>query len=181
MSDDDEYIERMREVVKNLDSPKWKAKYENELETVEESHELLAQTYYEVIQGVIIGTLLLLIFLVLVDVALYFHALIYGLTINIWGTMFMIYPSLRGRYMIAGISENVDRNAIRRIETRRVVFTLSGFSLLAFGFVLQILAHQSLRGSELITQNWLSGTLPEWSVILFIFIGFVSVFWYYGK
>lgn len=181
MADDDKYREQMREVVKSLDSPKWKAKYGDELKTVEESHELLARTYYEILQGVIVGTLLLLIFLVLVDLALYFHASIYGLTINIWGTMFMIYPSFRGRYMIAGISEGVDREAIRRIETRRVVFTLAGFTLLAFGFVLQILAHQSVKGDELLTQNSLGGTLPEWSAVLFIFMGFVTVFWYYGK
>lgn len=83
--------------------------------------------------------------------------------------------------MIAGISEGVDREAIRRIETRRVVFTLAGFTLLAFGFVLQILAHQSVKGDELLTQNSLGGTLPEWSAVLFIFMGFVTVFWYYGK
>jgi hypothetical protein len=181
MSDEEEYVERMKKVVKSLDNPKWRERYGDELETVEESHDLLAQTYYEVIKGVIVGTLILLSFLVLVDVALYFQSSIYGLTINIWGTMFMIYPSLRGRYMIAGISEGVDREAIRRIETRRVVFTLSGFTLLAFGFVLQILSHQSVSGDELFTQNYLKTYLPEWTTLIFLFLGFVIVFKYYSN
>jgi len=154
----------LKSVLDRLDESSWKEKYESDLDTVEESHNLLAVRYYEVTNSAVKGLVILLTCLIIIDLLVEMNSLVYGLTVNLWGSIFLIYPSFRGKYMISSISESVDEQAIREIEVNRMVFTNIGFFLLILGFLLQIIAHQ-VFSYGFITTNILSIYLSEWTVV----------------
>lgn len=164
-------MERMKSALTSLDDPQLKRVYGDELETVDKAHQRLAEAYYEVLSGALVGTIGIILMLVVFDLLIYIDAVLYGLTINIWASLFILYPSLRGRYMVAAISENVETEAIRKMETRRGVFTLVGWFLMAVGFGLQVFARQSIDG-QFLALDILESYLPEWSLIPYLIIVF---------
>lgn len=164
-------IERMKKVVEWMDDAHFKNEYGDELESIEESHQLLAEAYFEVLTGALVTTLGIFALLLLYDTLMHLDSIIYGLTINAWAALFILYPSLRGRYMVAGISENIDRAAIRRIEIRRGVFTLVGWGLMALGFGLQVLAHQVVWG-QLLTWDVVDQFVTGWIIVPYLIIVF---------
>jgi len=156
--------EFLKGIIDNLNESSWEKKYKSELETVEECHNQLAARYFNVTLSAVRGLIILLTGLILVDFLVEMNSLVYGLSINLWASVFLIYPSFRGKYMIASISERVDKKAIREIEVNRMVFSNIGFILLILGFLLQIISHQIITDG-LVTTNLLADYLPGWTVV----------------
>ncbi len=169
---DNKAMPLLEKITTTLDNPRWKEEYSSELETVNQTHVSLTRAYYFMGMSAVKGTLVLFMGLLLIDLAINLQSFIYGLSANIWGTMFIIYPSLRGRYVIASISENVSKDAIREIEIRKMVCTNIGFVVLILGFVLQIFSHQMVS-EEIFSTNYLESVIPSWAVFVFIFFSFI--------
>ena len=165
------WISKLERAIERLDVAKWKNEYGSELDTVRKTHVEMTRTYYFVSMGTIKGTACLLFCLLMIDLMIEFQSYIYGLSANIWGTMFIIYPSLRGRYLITAIVEDVDQSLIRELEIKKMAFTNTGFGLLILGFGLQIFAHQS-TGDEFLSWNFLENVIPGWFVFPLLLIAF---------
>lgn len=169
---DNRGVPLLETIITTLDRPRWKEKYGSDLETVRQTHIALTRSYYFMSKSAIKGTFVLLIGLLAIDFLIDLQSFIYGLSTNIWGTMFLVYPSLRGRYVISAIAEGVSEDAVRQLEISKMVSTNLGFAILAFGFVLQIFAHQ-IASSEFISTNYMEPIVPEWTVFLMIFLVFI--------
>lgn len=168
---DNKLILILEDTITKLDRPDWKEKYGSELNSVRQTHTDLTRSYYFMSMSMIKGTLVLLAGLLIIDLFIELQNLIYGLSVNIWGTMFIIYPSLRGRYVITSVVENVSEEVTRELEIKKMVSKNLGFGLLILGFILQIFAHQS-EYSQVISTNYLQQIFPEWIAFIFIFIVF---------
>ena len=95
---------------------------------------------------------------------MYLNAQVYGLVIGLWGATLMVYPDLKGRFVIATISEG-NTDAQRQLAVRNMAFSNAAFALIAAGFLLQIGAVQVLPGSELVPFNILPFVLPQWTAV----------------
>lgn len=168
---DNKLIQILEDTITELDRPDWKEKYGSELNTVRQTHTDLTRSYYFMSISMIKGTIVLLLGILVIDLFMGLQNLIYGLSVNIWGTMFIIYPSLRGRYVITSVVESVSEEVTRELEIKKMVSKNIGFCLLILGFALQIFAHQS-EYSQVISTNYLHQILPEWTVFIFILIVF---------
>ena len=106
---------------------------------VEKSETKLAKTYAENIHWVCLGIpAAILLSVALIDWVFSINPLIYGLCINLYASIVMAVPSLKGVHSIALITAQ-NTEAIRRIEAQRTVFTNIGFALFIVGYGIQIL------------------------------------------
>jgi len=155
-------------LIPRLDSPSWARQYETDSDSVEMAAETLAEEYHDLAVPEFSSTVIVVILLLPVDYLFYINPQVYGLFIDIWAALFFVFPSLKGRYVIASAAKGAPKEAIHRLEAQEMVSNNTGFVLLAFGFVLQILSVQFLPNSEFIGENILSTSLPSWmsSVLL---------------
>jgi hypothetical protein len=93
----------------------------------------------------------------------------------------MVFPSLKGRYVVATAVQGKPNEAIHRLEAQEVVTANVGFVILAVGFIFQLFSEQLLTTEEVIRANRLVDLLPHiepvstWVTIgLLVFTAFAS-------
>lgn len=163
------------DVVPAADHPDWSDEFEPSDASVRLSQRRLAEEYNDVPAYGITRPLFLLALLMVADFLLYVNAQVYGLSISLYGAVLMVFPDLKGRYVIATVAEG-NSEAIRRLEARNTVFSNTAFALIAVGFLLQIAAVQMLAGPELMGWNALPLEIERWITGLAIAAVYIA-FW----
>lgn len=133
-----------------LDMPEWQEKHDPDDKEVERSATILAEEYYDIAVPALQSFLTIILFLLLTDFLLFLEAQVYGLFISIWASIVMVFPSLKGRYVIATAVQGKPNEAIHRLEAQEVVTANVGFVVLAVGFVVQLFSEQFLTTDELL-------------------------------
>lgn len=151
-----------------LDSPEWNERYEPDPDSVKQSADILAKEYYDLAAPEFYSTISLIILLLLVDHMLFINVQIYGLFIDIWAAVFLIFPSLKGRYITATSAEGTPAEAIHRLEAQEMVSANIGFVFLALGFILQVLSIQLIPSGEFLQANQLAPYVPSWATIVLL-------------
>lgn len=140
-------------IIPNLDDPRWKQEFDPSQEHVEEAQKELAEQYVPMTKFGFVFPIRILLLLVIVDSLFYLNAQVYGLSVGLYGAMLMVVPDLKGRYVIATISEGNDA-AQRKLAAQNMAFSNTAFVLIAIGFLLQIAAVQFLPSPELFGWNY---------------------------
>lgn len=160
-----------------LDTPEWREKYEPDSDSVEKAADILAEEYYDLAIPEFYSAIALIVLLGLIDYLVRFNTQIYGLFLDIWASIFLIFPSLKGRYVIATAVEGTPAEAIYRLESQEMVSANTGFLFLALGFFLQVISVQFLTAQELLSMNLLAIYFPSWvtGVLLILAVAISSI------
>lgn len=151
-----------KHLIPKLDSPNWATEFGNDSATVDTASRTLAEEYHDLAIPEVYSTIVIVTLLLAIDYAVYFNPQVYGLFIDIWAALFFVFPSLKGRHVIATAVEGKPKEGVHRLEAQEMVSTNTGFALLAFGFVIQILSVQFFSNAEFVQQNVFSTYLPGW-------------------
>ncbi|WP_440005312.1 hypothetical protein [Halomicrococcus sp. SG-WS-1] len=150
-------------IIPELDAPKWKDEYETNPASVEKSARSLAEEYHDLAAPLVYGTAVLVLLLFAIDYMVYLHSQVYGLFLNILAGICFIFPSLKGRYVIASIVDGEDKAALRKLEAQEMASNNVGMALLGGGFLVQVLTVQFLSRPELLRVNIAAKFLPGWT------------------
>ncbi|MEA5386016.1 hypothetical protein VB779_02110 [Haloarculaceae archaeon H-GB11] len=163
-------IQRISEwFVPSLDSEEWQEKFPANAENVEKSTTALAREYHDLTNPAFISTTVLVFLLLVVDFLMYLNGQVYGLFIDLWAALFLVFPSLKGRFVISTLAEG-DEDAVRLLEAQEMVANNIGVGLLALGFVIQIITVQFLGRTEFFANNILTNSLPGFVTGIFLLI-----------
>ena len=159
-------------LVPALDSPEWQEEHNPANDEVDKSATILAEEYYDMAVPAVYSFLTIILLLILIDYLLFFDSQVYGLFISIWSSIIMVFPSLKGRYVIATAVQGKPNEAIHRLEAQEVVTANVGFVILAIGFMFQLFSVQFLTSDEFIQTNQLVDLIPQLeSISLWISLG----------
>jgi hypothetical protein len=125
-------------LIPTLDTPTWQEKHDPNEKEVERAATILAEEYYDMAVPAVVSFLTIILFLLLTDSLLFLDAQVYGLFISIWASIIMVFPSLKGRYVVATAVQGKPNEAIHRLEAQEVVTANVGFVILAVGFIFQL-------------------------------------------
>jgi len=98
--------------------------------------------YKNYAKRVLRDAILLLLLIGIIDFCIGLNQQIYGLGISAYSAIFMVYPSLNGRYVIAALNDPDNIENKISLDAERTVMTNISFVLLTFGFILQMIAVQ---------------------------------------
>lgn len=113
--------------------------YPEQSEIVEAAQQELISEYKNV-GWILIKTIVVLFLpLILIDHLHGINPQIYGLFLTIIGGMFIVYPSLNGKYGIAILSDSGNIENKIKLHSQRTAFTNAGFLFLILGFVAQLI------------------------------------------
>lgn len=158
-----------------LDDTGWERRYEPDSGVVDESAAILAEEYYDMAVPAVWGCTVLLVLLFVVDYLVFLDGAIYGLSISIWASIFMVFPSLKGRFIIATAVQGEPTEAISRLQAEEVVTANTGFVFLALGFVFQVVSNQFLTSEELVQTNLIGNEPQSWlTAVLLILTFFIT-------
>jgi len=125
-------------VIPILDDPRVNNSNKEKTEKVEYAQLQLTRQYKKYGKRAFRDIIILFVILFFLYQYYTFNIQIIGIVLNLYGSLFIFFPSLNGRYTIATISSgDNDKEKIRR-NVERTVFTNIGFALLAIGFFIQI-------------------------------------------
>ena len=160
-------------LIPRLDTRKWKEEYDPDADSVERSAEALSEQYHDLAVPEFYSTLIIIFLLGMLDAVVYLNPQVYGLFIDVWAAIFLVFPSLKGRYVMTTAVEGAPKDAIRRIESQEMVSANTGFVMLSLGFFLQIVSVQFLSSSEFIKTNILADAVSGWLTIVLL----IGVLW----
>jgi hypothetical protein len=155
-----------------LDDSGWKEEYDPDSDEVKKSATMLATEYYDMAVPAMASFGVMIALLFLTDYFIILDGQVYGLFISIWASMFMIFPSLKGRFIIATAVEGEPSEALRRLQAQEMVTANTGFVFLAFGFIIQVFSTQFLTSKELIQTNLLGSPTPGWMTLVLLIATF---------
>ncbi|KTG07948.1 hypothetical protein AUR64_01555 [Haloprofundus marisrubri] len=172
-------------LIPHLDNTEWREEYHPDNDSVEQSAEALAEEFYDLAVPGCYSLVVVVILLSAVDYLIHLNPQVYGLFIDVWAALFFVFPSLKGRYVMATAVDGLPREAMNRLEAQNMVSNTVGFVMLAVGFLLQIVAVQMFSSSEFLQSNILGDFAPNWIALLFLgfvlFFGFKSLYHFRGK
>lgn len=160
------------QLIPRLDDEGWNERYESEPEQVEESTTILTEEYYDMAVPAFWSFTVLVILLFVVDYLVALNGQMYGLFVNIWASIFLIFPSLKGRYVIATAVEGKSSEALSRLQAQEMVTANAGFAFLALGFIFQVFSAQFLISEEFILANILSDYASWWITLILLTLTF---------
>ena len=88
-----------------VDHPDWQDELNPSSSSVALAQRRLAEEYATMGKYGFRWPLLLLLLLAIADGLVFVNAQVYGLSLSLYGAMLMAYPHLKGRFMIASVSE----------------------------------------------------------------------------
>lgn len=166
--------------VPEVDRPGWKKTYGPSDEHVLNAQRSIAEGLYNRSSSLFKFAILVIVSVAIVDILLPIQAQFYGISLYMFAVTILVYPSLRGRYTIASITEK-NSEAIRYLETERTVFTINAFFFVLIGVILQLIAIQ-ITGPDVFTENVAISFIPNWVAIpLFFVCLFLLVKWWFSS
>jgi len=159
-----------------LDTPEWQEEHEPDDKEVERSATILAEEYYDIAVPAFQSFLIIILCLLMTDFLLFLETQVYGLFISIWASIVMVFPSLKGRYVIATAVQGKPNEAIHRLEAQEVVTANVGFVVLAVGFIFQLFSEQFLTADEVIQANRLVELIPQTEYLTALITGIFLLF-----
>lgn len=157
-------------LIPRLDDSGWQEEYQPDADEVDNSANMLAKEYYDMAVPAIQSFAVLILLLFLTDYCVSLDAQVYGLFISIWASIFMVFPSLKGRFVIATVVQGEPSEALHRLQAQEMVTANTGFVFLAFGFIVQVFSTQFLPSGELIQTNQF-GSITSWWLTLGLLVG----------
>jgi len=139
-------------------------------ENVEVTRSILAQQYIEHAKLDVLWKTCVI--LVTYDFGFRLNSVVYGLAISVLGSLALALPNLYTPELLAEEAFYESRNLRSKIEAKaeHSVKTNVGVAGLTVGFVWQIFTISGPIPSELVSQNYLYGTIPSWLGFFGIFI-----------
>jgi len=159
-------------LIPRLDDPNWQEEYQPDTDEVNNSAAMLAKEYYDMAVPAVESFAVLIALLFLTDYLITLDAQVYGLFISIWASILMVFPSLKGRFVIATIVQGEPSEALHRLQAQEMVTANTGFAFLAFGFIVQVFSTQFLPSEELIQTNLLGSPTPRWITLVLLIATF---------
>lgn len=151
-----------------LDVSGWQEEYDPDTNEVENSATMLAKEYYDMAVPAIKSFSVMIVLLLLTDYLVFINGQVYGLFISIWASIFMVFPSLKGRFVIATVVQGEPPEALHRLQAQEMVTANTGFVFLGLGFIAQVFSTQFLPSEELIQTNLLGSPSPWWMTLVLL-------------